>query len=124
MLFATTWIAMGCSRPATPQESSQVAVKPAPQTPIADKKDELGQQSLSGTPGPPEEGQQCRGNRQQQPEHVGIGKVHGSLLQRVWRSRTSSSSNPKPGEIAIPQPTGDESEKQVIVNRTGGLESG
>jgi hypothetical protein len=36
---------MGCSRPATPQEPSQLEVKPAPQTPIADKKDELGEQS-------------------------------------------------------------------------------
>ena len=45
MLFATTWIAMGCDRPATPQQTSQLEVKVAPQTPIADKKDELGQQS-------------------------------------------------------------------------------
>ena len=45
MLCATTWIAMGCSRPATPQQPSQLEVKPAPQTPIADKKDELGEQS-------------------------------------------------------------------------------
>ena len=42
MLFVTTWIALGCSRPATPQEPAELAVKPAPQTPIADKKDELG----------------------------------------------------------------------------------
>jgi len=36
---------MGCNRPATPQQPSQLEVKPAPQTPIADKKDELGEQS-------------------------------------------------------------------------------
>ena len=42
MLCVTTWIALGCSRPATPQEPAELAVKPAPQTPIADKKDELG----------------------------------------------------------------------------------
>jgi hypothetical protein len=42
MLCVTTWIALGCSRPVTPQESPELAVKPAPQTPIADKKDELG----------------------------------------------------------------------------------
>ena len=36
---------MGCDRPASPQQPLQPEVKPAPQTPIADKKDELGQQS-------------------------------------------------------------------------------
>lgn len=36
---------MGCSRPATPQGPLQLEVKPAPQTPIAEKKDELGEQS-------------------------------------------------------------------------------
>src|ERR1035441_8771137 len=39
--------------------------------------DELGQQSLPRAPGPPKEGQQRWWNRQQEPEHVGIGKVNG-----------------------------------------------
>jgi len=45
VLYTTTWIAMGCHGPATPQQPSQLEVKSAPQTPIADKKDELGEQS-------------------------------------------------------------------------------
>ena len=36
---------MGCNRTVTPQQPSQIEAKPAPQTPIADKKDELGERS-------------------------------------------------------------------------------
>ena len=42
MLCVTAWTAVGCNRPATSQQPAQPEVKPAPQTPLADKKDELG----------------------------------------------------------------------------------
>jgi hypothetical protein len=43
VLLAIMWAATGCSvRPPAPQQSAQPAVKPAPPTPIAEQKEELG----------------------------------------------------------------------------------
>ncbi len=61
--------------------------------------DELREQLLPLATGPPEEGQQDRRQSQQQPERMRVGKRHGSLLQTVWRRRTSSSSRPRPGRM-------------------------
>ncbi len=45
VLLTTAWIPTGCSAPAVPQQATETQVKPAPATPIAIKKDELGKES-------------------------------------------------------------------------------
>ena len=45
VILTSAWIVTGQNKPVVPQQPTQTAVKPAPATPIAEKKDELGVES-------------------------------------------------------------------------------